>query len=267
MFDDVNQQPNNQKTANNNYPQDRQNTGMPNPSQPATGKEPEDIFAGTDKSTNTPKPRQFQPKQNINPAVTSQPNAQLNDQFQPQALSQDSQPNGKQNKKYIIIGAVAIVALALILVSMIALAYFKAQETDVQTTNENMTDNSVNNENAAVDNNIIMEEDIVDDSINSDNTENMDNNQDNLSGNDSSVLLEEITDTDGDGLMDGEEKRLGTSITSSDTDNDGLFDRQEIRIYNTDPINPDTDGDGFIDGEEVDNGYNPNGEGKLYELP
>ncbi|MFH1366484.1 MAG: hypothetical protein ABIH38_00650 [Patescibacteria group bacterium] len=47
-----------------------------------------------------------------------------------------------------------------------------------------------------------------------------------------------------------------------DSDNDGLTDMEEI-IYGTDKNNPDTDGDGHLDGAEVENGYNPNGVGKL----
>jgi len=49
-----------------------------------------------------------------------------------------------------------------------------------------------------------------------------------------------------------------------DTDGDGLIDTDE-KLYGTDPNNPDTDGDGFSDGDEVKNGFNPLGEGKLNE--
>ncbi len=75
-----------------------------------------------------------------------------------------------------------------------------------------------------------------------------------------------ITDTDGDGLTDEEEGALGTNINEPDTDGDGLFDREEVRVYKTNPLNPDTDGDGFTDGQEVKGGYNPNGDGKLFEF-
>lgn len=47
-----------------------------------------------------------------------------------------------------------------------------------------------------------------------------------------------------------------------DTDGDGLSDSEEL-IYGTDPVNPDTDSDGYLDGAEVENGYNPEGFGKL----
>ena len=68
-------------------------------------------------------------------------------------------------------------------------------------------------------------------------------------------------------LSDAEEAELGTSPTSTDTDADGLFDREEVQVYKTDPLNPDTDGDGYQDGAEVKQGYNPSGDGKLFELP
>lgn len=74
-----------------------------------------------------------------------------------------------------------------------------------------------------------------------------------------------IIDTDGDGLNDDEEARLGTNPLSPDTDGDGLTDYQEVMIYGTDPLNPDTDGDGYTDGEEVANGYNPLGDGLLMQ--
>ncbi|MCG2691059.1 hypothetical protein L6249_03295, partial [Candidatus Parcubacteria bacterium] len=73
-------------------------------------------------------------------------------------------------------------------------------------------------------------------------------------------------DSDEDGLSDEEEDQLGTSSGAVDSDNDGLFDREEIKVYKTDPLKPDTDGDGFSDGDEVKGGYNPKGQGKLYEI-
>jgi hypothetical protein len=76
-----------------------------------------------------------------------------------------------------------------------------------------------------------------------------------------------LVDTDGDGLMDDEENTLGTNPALVDTDGDGLNDREELRIYGTDPLNQDTDGDTYLDGDEVRNGYNPNGSGKLLNLP
>ena len=63
-------------------------------------------------------------------------------------------------------------------------------------------------------------------------------------------------------LTDIENKFISTFKFLQDTDNDGLFDDEETK-YGCDINNPDTDGDGYLDGDEIENGYNPNGEGKL----
>lgn len=81
------------------------------------------------------------------------------------------------------------------------------------------------------------------------------------------ITVEPAADTDNDGLTDTEEATTGTSAQVADTDADGLSDYEEITLWKTNPLNPDTDGDGFSDGQEVKNGYNPNGAGKLLELP
>jgi len=78
---------------------------------------------------------------------------------------------------------------------------------------------------------------------------------------------QEPVDSDGDGLTDREEEAAGTDPGEPDTDKDGLGDREEVQVYGTDPLEADTDGDSYLDGQEVSGGYNPNGEGKLYELP
>lgn len=63
-----------------------------------------------------------------------------------------------------------------------------------------------------------------------------------------------IADSDGDGLLDGEEDFYGTNPRRRDTDNDGLWDSLEI-LLGTDPVNVanrvvDADNDGYP--EEVD---------------
>ena len=64
-------------------------------------------------------------------------------------------------------------------------------------------------------------------------------------------------DTDGDGLLDGEEKGLETNPLSNDTDGDGLLDGAELGYvsranrWSSDPHKYDTDGDGLSDGLEV----------------
>ena len=67
----------------------------------------------------------------------------------------------------------------------------------------------------------------------------------------------ELTDTDGDGLTDGEEWLIyHTNPSNADSDGDGLPDGAEISS-GTNPNEPDTDGDGLPDGWEVQNGLNP----------
>ena len=59
-------------------------------------------------------------------------------------------------------------------------------------------------------------------------------------------------DTDGDGLSDGDEvHKYHTNPLKKDTDGDGLSDYDEIFVYHTDPLKADTDGDGLSDGDEV----------------
>lgn len=76
-----------------------------------------------------------------------------------------------------------------------------------------------------------------------------------------------IVDSDGDGLSDAQEMEIGTDVDVADTDADGLSDREEVQVYSTNPLRPDTDGDSYLDGAEVSNGYNPNGDGKLFKVP
>lgn len=80
-------------------------------------------------------------------------------------------------------------------------------------------------------------------------------------------------DTDGDGISDDEEMRIGSNPYNKDTDmngvddleelnngmkpylddedGDGLSDYEELKIYGTNPKDPDTDGGGNCDGQEV----------------
>jgi len=77
--------------------------------------------------------------------------------------------------------------------------------------------------------------------------------------------LPDITDTDGDGLLDSEELKLGSNPSRVDTDFDGLSDYDELNVYATSPVDADSDGDGYLDGLEIENGYDPMGPGKLVE--
>ncbi len=76
-----------------------------------------------------------------------------------------------------------------------------------------------------------------------------------------------VVDSDGDGLSDNEESKIGTDPRLPDTDKDGLGDKEEAQVYGTDPLDPDTDNDSYLDGQEVVGGFNPNGDGKLFEVP
>ena len=80
-------------------------------------------------------------------------------------------------------------------------------------------------------------------------------------------VVDSKIDSDGDGLTDAEEVKLGTDPYKKDTDGDGLSDYDEVKLWLTDPLNPDTDGDGYSDGQEINSGYNPKGPGKLINKP
>jgi hypothetical protein len=70
-------------------------------------------------------------------------------------------------------------------------------------------------------------------------------------------------DSNKDGISDQEAINQGLNPHTTDNDSDGIFDVDELNITKTNPLNSDTDGDGHSDLEEIQNGYNPNGEGKL----
>ncbi len=84
---------------------------------------------------------------------------------------------------------------------------------------------------------------------------------------DDSVLFGEAIDADSDNLDNAREQILGTDPANWDTDGDELSDGDEVIIWKTDPLNPDTDGDTYMDGVEVKNGYNPAGDGRIFEPP
>ena len=70
------------------------------------------------------------------------------------------------------------------------------------------------------------------------------------------------TDSDDDGLTDGEEQNAcgegqHSDLTSADTDGDGLSDGDEVRVYGTNPCLTDSDRDGLEDADELALGLNP----------
>ncbi len=58
-------------------------------------------------------------------------------------------------------------------------------------------------------------------------------------------------DSDGDGLKNSEEIKIGSDALKPDTDEDGLLDGQEVTISLTNPLVADTDKDGVSDGDEI----------------
>ncbi|WP_244981472.1 adventurous gliding motility protein AgmC [Corallococcus exercitus] len=57
-------------------------------------------------------------------------------------------------------------------------------------------------------------------------------------------------DSDNDGLTDAEEVVLGTNPNNPDTDGDGIPDGIEVKVGGTDPLDDDSDDDGITDGNE-----------------
>lgn len=72
------------------------------------------------------------------------------------------------------------------------------------------------------------------------------------------LLATGCADSDGDGLTDRREGRLGTDAALADTDADGLSDGEEVLTHGTSALLPDTDQDGYLDGDEVHAGTDPN---------
>lgn len=155
-----------------------------------------------------------------------------------------------KNKKFFIIGLSALLVVVVGVGGWFAYAKFFKQSAapKTNTNNVNTSQNTIN--------------------IGSTNNQPTVTNTANVNTNvnvNTEPVISETADSDADGLIDTEEKTLGTDPNSVDTDNDGLFDREEVRVYSTDPLKADTDDDGYLDGEEVKGGYDPKGQGKLFK--
>ena len=74
------------------------------------------------------------------------------------------------------------------------------------------------------------------------------------------IDISDMTDTDGEGLIDSFEKYFGTDINAQDTDGDGLNDLFELEILKTDPLKKDTDDNGVTDNLEDADGDGLNNE-------
>ena len=62
--------------------------------------------------------------------------------------------------------------------------------------------------------------------------------------------LDPNVDSDGDGILNGDELRLGTDPLDVDTDDDGIWDGRELQ-WLLNPLSADTDNDGIQDGTEI----------------
>lgn len=70
-----------------------------------------------------------------------------------------------------------------------------------------------------------------------------------LAGSGCGLSASRLADSDGDGLSDLHERRLGTDPLNADSDFDGRRDGDEL-VLGTSPLSRDSDGDGIDDGED-----------------
>ncbi len=241
MFDDINNK-NNQNPQSQPKLQTSQTPPVPPTPQaqqqasqtPQVKKtEPEDMFAGLDKQ------------------APQAPGQNVPEQKSPQApISNLSQIPPKSNKKIMILGGIALGFLIIMLIAYFAVTKLLSTTTyeDIDIENGQMISGEV--ESAAEE---PAENEIVE-------TETQ-------AAEPSNQLSQDEMDNDNDGLTNAEERALGTNLNAMDSDGDGLFDNEEVNTYKTDPLNVDSDGDGILDGTEVRSGNDPNGPGKLFNVP
>ncbi len=190
----------------------------------AQEKEPEDIFAATDKSNNLVKPSPQSP-----PPPSNIPLA--NDKSQVDNASSNLPPYNNQpdssGKNYFIIGLVSLIILLLIAIFWVGYAKFLKQPNEEPSMSTNEQSANLNKKDIKNSKKINKKVDV------------------NL-------------DSDKDGVPDVVERFLGTDKNNSDTDGDGLLDSEEIKKYHTNPLKADSDGDGISDFDEIKNDTNPN---------
>lgn len=68
---------------------------------------------------------------------------------------------------------------------------------------------------------------------------------------------DERDDDDEDGLINEQERALGTDLLNPDSDGDGLLDGEEVNEHDTDPNRADSDDDGVLDPDELRFGSDP----------
>lgn len=78
-----------------------------------------------------------------------------------------------------------------------------------------------------------------------------------LKDTDANNIADGDEDFDQDALSNIEEYSLAINPKDQDTDGDGLLDGEEVYTYHTNPLLKDTDGDGLSDGDEIKLGFNP----------
>lgn len=254
MFDDIKDQnssaPNSGQGENDKNKSPENSSGVPNPPKAPSAPLVEDMFADTEKTPTTPSSLgQTKPDQPVKPAVfqPKQPGVPADI---PGGMDEEKiKESSFDSKKFMLIGGIVLVVIIVLSGGYYAYSKFFASNGNIEPVSDaDVNDADINNEENT---NIINEDN---------------NEQPVIPEEPKPVPPPKPKDTDRDGLPDEEEIKLGTNINSPDSDSDGLFDREEVVVYKTDPLNPDTDGDGFMDGEEVQEGYNPKGAGKLYEI-
>jgi len=249
MFDDLQNQNISSDSGKKDSPTKSEGAGENGLNAPVASKQQvEDIFAETDKVregdfVNSPqtesKPPAFRPKQTSE--FAAEPRADLS--------ASGSGRIGRFNK-YVALGAMILAVIAALSGGWYVYGKFFSTAGDLTPDNNAKQESVADEKTAAEETGVNTEE-----KMNKDNTQKR-----------TVTPITKPADKDHDGLSDEEEKELGTNPNNVDSDGDGLFDREEVKVYKTDPLDKDTDGDGFLDGDEVKNGYNPNGEGRLYKI-
>lgn len=211
----------------------------PNPAPSSAGAPPEDIFAGTDDVPADSVPRSIPTDQNVttNKPDLSPPEPPVAEDIPAEYLT--------ESKSNISLKTISIAVASILAVGAIAFTgYYWYTQRDTAEPEPTL-------------------QDVIDD--------NLPRSGVSPTSPEPEVVLEEpirgSSDLDGDGLTAERELAEGTDPENPDTDGDGLFDGEEIAAFGTDPLNRDTDGDGFTDGVEVRNGYNPRGDGRLFNIP
>jgi hypothetical protein len=229
---------------------------------PKTDREVDDIFAETDKAPISPAPSMSQPA-----PVAGQPMPPLSS-FNKVASHLEAEAKNPAKVKLFRIMVGAIVALLIIAAgAYLIYAKFLTTKTNTIPTNNAITTPIKETPKTTVPTPTTTPE-INPGTTTAATSTTLDSDSDGLLDTEERILGTNFnnSDTDADGLKDGEEvSTYKTNPLLMDSDNDGLNDYQEVITYKTDPNKADTDGDTYLDGAEVNGGYNPLGAGKLIQ--